>query len=127
MRSEIRDILEAAEAKLKAADMLLRENLCGDAASRAYYAAFHALGALHFSRGNTFSSHAQLIGRFNRDFVRTGLFPREFTRIMARLFEDRQSGDYDIVHTLTQEEARQEVDDARRVVEAVSLYLQSLG
>lgn len=86
MSPAIRDILETAEAKLKAAELLLREHIYGDAASRAYYAAFHAISALHLSQGNTFSSHAQLIGRFNRDFVRTGLFPPELTRIMTRLF-----------------------------------------
>lgn len=125
MSPEIRDILEAANAKLQAADLLLRENLCGDAASRAYYAAFHAISALHLSRGNTFSSHSQLIGRFNKDYVRTGLFPPEFTRIMARLFEDRQSGDYDIAPSITQDEARQDVNDARKIVEGIRVHLGS--
>jgi uncharacterized protein (UPF0332 family) len=44
-----------------------------------------------------YSSHAQLIGRFNRDFVTTGSFPQDFTRIPARLFEVRQTGDHDVV------------------------------
>lgn len=105
MSPEVRDTLAAADAKLKATELLLREGIYGDAASRAYYAAFHALSALYPAYGNTFSSHAQLIGRFNKDFVRTGYFQPEFTRIMARLFEDRQSGDYDVVSHLTEYEA----------------------
>jgi uncharacterized protein (UPF0332 family) len=59
-------LLAAAESKLRAADLLLVEGLPDDGASRAYYAAFHAASALHLARGNAFSSHAQLIGRFNQ-------------------------------------------------------------
>lgn len=123
----MRDTLTAAEAKLKAAELLLREGIHGDAASRAYYAAFHALSALHLAYGNTFSSHAQLIGRFNKDFVRNDCFPPEFTRIMARLFEDRQSGDYDVASNMAEDEVRQDVVDARRIIEAVTAHLESMG
>lgn len=40
-------LLAAAAAKLRAADLLLAEGLPDDAASRAYYAAFHAVSALN--------------------------------------------------------------------------------
>jgi hypothetical protein len=121
----IRSILEKAAAKLKAAQVLLGEAAWDDAVSRAYYAAFHAVSALHLSRDNTFSSHAQLIGRFNKDFVKTGLFPQDFTRTLARLFEDRQTGDYDVTGTMAEEEARKDVEDAKEIVTAVTAYLGS--
>jgi uncharacterized protein (UPF0332 family) len=43
-------------------------------------------------QGQAFSSHAHVLGAFNRDFVHAGTFPREFAAILARLFEDRQTG-----------------------------------
>ena len=67
MTPECDALLSAAEAKLRAADLLLTEELPDDAASRAYYAAFHAVSALHLAQGNAFSSHAQVIGRFNKE------------------------------------------------------------
>lgn len=125
MKEEIQSILDKAAAKLRAAQVLLDLAAWDDAASRAYYATFHAISALHLSRNNTFSSHAQLIGRFNKDFVRTGSFPQDFTRTLARLFEDRQTGDYDVLGTMTEAEARKDVEDAKKIVDSVRDYLES--
>ncbi|MEA3644060.1 MAG: HEPN domain-containing protein [Lamprobacter sp.] len=60
MTPECNALLTAAEAKLRAADLLLAEGLPDDAASRAYYAAFHAVSAIHLAQGNAFSSDAQV-------------------------------------------------------------------
>jgi uncharacterized protein (UPF0332 family) len=123
MTPETENLIAAAEAKLLAAELLLRESLHGDAALRAYYAVFHAISALHLACDNSFSSHAQLIGRFNRDFVRTGIFPPTFTRIVTRLFEDRQLGDYDATFEIGRDQAAQDVADAREVVAAIHAHL----
>ena len=89
------------------------------------YSAFHAISALHLAQGKSFSSHAQSIGRFNKDFVQHGIFPREFTAVLTRLFEDRQSGDYDLSGIITEEEARLDVGDAKRILDAITTYLRS--
>ena len=119
MTPECDALLAAAEAKLRAADLLLAEGLPDDAASRAYYAAFHAVSALHLAQGNAFSSHAQLIGRFNKDFIRTGRLPAEFARILTRLFQDRQLGDYGAPASVSLEQAQQDINDARRLIAAI--------
>jgi uncharacterized protein (UPF0332 family) len=49
-------LLTAAQSKLEAAEMLHASGMHGDAALRAYYAAFHAVSALHLTAGNSFSS-----------------------------------------------------------------------
>jgi uncharacterized protein (UPF0332 family) len=116
-------LLTHARAKLDAARVLLGARAPGDAASRAYYAAFHAVSAALLARGQAFSSHAQVLGAFNRDFVHAGTFPREFTAILARLFEDRQTGDYDATTSLDAGEAERDVQDAQRIVDAVAAHL----
>ena len=116
-------LLAHARAKLEAALVLLAARAPGDAASRAYYAAFHAVSAVLVARGQAYSSHAQVLGAFNRDFVHAGMFPREFTAILARLFEDRQTGDYDPTASLDLAEAERDVEDARRIVDAVAEHL----
>lgn len=125
MRAEIDAVLQKAAEKLRVAEILVAAGAWEDAASRAYYAAFHAISALHLSRGNAFSSHAQVIGRFNKDFVRAGVFPSTFTATLTRLFEDRQSGDYDLVGVITEEEARNDVNEARRILQEINVYLRS--
>ena len=118
-------MLARASDKLRVARLLLEGEAWSDAASRAYYAAFHAVSALHLAHGKTFSTHSQLIGVFNKDFVRTGRFPKEFTSALTRLFEDRQSGDYDVLSTLTEQDARQDVDHAANIIDAIQIYLKS--
>lgn len=125
MTPEINAVLKKAAEKLRVANILIAASAWDDAASRAYYAAFHAISALHLSRGNAFSSHAQSIGRFNKDFVREGIFPAEFTAIITRLFEDRQSGDYDLAGVITEEEARRDASEARHILDAIDSYLRS--
>jgi hypothetical protein len=94
---DIQSIVAKAEDKLKTARLDFAGGQFDDAVSRAYYAVYHMMTAALFSREQVFSSHAQTIGAFNRDFVKTGTFPKEFTRMIQGLFEDRQTGDYDVI------------------------------
>ena len=55
--------------------------------------------------------------------MHTGLLPKEFTALLTRLFENRQSGDYDILPGVTETEARQDIADAQRIVEAIRRFL----
>jgi uncharacterized protein (UPF0332 family) len=120
---EVAALLAHARAKIEVARVLLAARAPGDAASRAYYAAFHAVSAALLARGQAYSSHAQVLGAFNRDFVHAGTFPREYTVTLTRLFEDRQTGDYDPTTSLEQAEAERDVQDAERIVEAVAAHL----
>lgn len=123
MTPEGAGLLAHARSKLEAARVLLEARAPGDAASRAYYAAFHAVSAALLARGQAFSSRAQVLGAFNRDFVHAGTFPREFTAILARLFEDRQTGDYDPTASLEAAEAERDIQDAQRIVDAITEHL----
>lgn len=120
-------MLAQAEEKLRAARLLLEGSAWADATSRTYYAAFHAVSAALLSRGQTHSSHAQTLGAFNKEFIHSGIFPKEFTQVLTRLFEDRQSGDYDFEPGFTETEARQDLADAERVVKAIQHFLESMG
>jgi uncharacterized protein (UPF0332 family) len=124
MTPECGALLAAAQSKLEAAELLQASGKHGDAASRAYYAAFHAVSALHLAVGNSFSSHAQVIGRFNKDFVRTGLFDPVFTRALTRLFEDRQVGDYEAAAEMAPAQAAQDIADARALIKAIHAHLE---
>ena len=43
----------------------------------------------------TCSSHKETIGSFNKEFVKPGTFPKSFTKTIQKLFNERQTGDYD--------------------------------
>lgn len=122
------DILNAmlakADEKLAAARRDFNDGFYGEVSSRAYYAVFHAISAVLASQGQTFSSHAQVIGAFNKEFVKTAVFSADTTRKLQRLFEDRQISDYDCTGKIDEETARADIDDAQALVDICRNYLK---
>jgi len=121
--SHIGLVLDLAEDKLKSAKILMNAGQWRDAASRAYYCAFHAATAILLSRGLTFSSHAQTIGAFNREFVKTGLFPREFGRRLMKMQTDREAGDYRATSPIGQTIAQDDVVAATEFLNSCRCFL----
>jgi len=120
-------MLRKAEEKLKTAQIDFNNERYDDSISRAYYAVFHAISAVLLSKGLHYSSHSQVIGNFNKVFVKTETFPKMFTKIIQRLFEERQIGDYDIESEITRKEADKNLKDASKIIKAITKYLKSAG
>ena len=64
-------------------------------ANRLYYALFHAGSALVMDKGYSIKSHAGLICLLGQEFVSKGLLTKEDAKLVSRLFNMRQTGDYD--------------------------------
>jgi uncharacterized protein (UPF0332 family) len=123
--------LEVLEAMLAKADDKIRvarnsfdDEFYDDAASRAYYAAFFAVTAVLAHHGLTFSSHGKVLGAFNKELIKPGLFPADTAQKLERLFKDRQIGDYDAEHSIEREEAEQDIADAELILDACRRYLE---
>jgi hypothetical protein len=55
---------------------------------------FYAVQALLISRKVSFSKHGQVKAYFNREMIKTGIFPKEMGRLYNKAFEYRQKFDY---------------------------------
>ena len=86
-------LLKSDEA-YKESEINIRMNCLQSAQNRLYYAIFYAVSALAKSQGFITSKHSQLLGWFNREYVKTELFPKEIARIYVETFEFRQKSDY---------------------------------
>lgn len=91
---EVNANLARADSSLNAARLLLSSDLPNDAASRAYYRAFHAASALLLSQKLTFNSHTGVLRGISLHFVKTGLLDRSYGRDLNWLAELRQIADY---------------------------------
>jgi hypothetical protein len=116
-------VIKKAESKLKTAYIDFENGQYDDAVSRAYYAVFHMLTAVLLSKGNAFSSHSQTIGNFNREFIKTGIFPKGFSRMIQDLFDDRQTGDYDVISYLDRSTAEKDIKNADAICKSIKEYL----
>jgi hypothetical protein len=122
-QKNIREILAKAHEKLDSANVLFEHQQYDDAISRAYYAVFHAMTAALFFQDMVFSSHAQTIGAFNREFVKSGVFPVAFTTTIQSLFQNRQVADYGAGEAADRDTALSSLNGATAVVTAIEKYL----
>jgi len=122
-REEIVALASKAKDKLKTARMNFEGGQYDDSVSRSYYAVFHAITAVLLEKGLVYSSHSQVVGAFNRDFVKTGVFPVAFTSMIQELFDGRQTGDYDPLSDITREDAGKALSNAENIVSALSSHL----
>lgn len=120
----LRAMLKKARDKLTTARKDIEFEFYADAASRAYYGAFHAISAVLAEQGLSYTSHAQTLGAFNREFVKTGIFPPDTFRKLQRLFEDRQVGDYDWSVSIDKETSAKDIAEAEWLVDACLEYLE---
>jgi len=109
---------QRARGSLTAAKQLV-ETDPNSAASRAYYAAFHAARALFALRGRTFSKHAAVRAAVHRDLVHPGEWPQDLGRAYEFLIDLRQTGDYGGVAQVSQDDAGAAVKEAEEIVEAI--------
>jgi hypothetical protein len=126
-RRNLADELARADQALRAAQALVDAGLYSDSASRAYYAAYHFLRALLFSRGLEPRTHSGAIHVFNTDFVRAGTFSSAHNRALAGLQRARELADYDAGVAFSAEDAERLMDEAREFREAVTSFLRSEG
>jgi uncharacterized protein (UPF0332 family) len=112
-RVNIQDELTRAEHSLRAAEALLPLGLHADSVSRSYYAVFHSIRALLFSRGIEPRSHEGAIRFLNTEFIRPGLLDSSHNRLIGGLQRARELADYDAAVTFSAEDARAEIEAAR--------------
>ncbi len=122
----IQEMLAKSDEKMKAAQVLLDNAIYDDSASRSYYAVFHAISAVLFSKNLVFSSHKETIGSFNKEFIKTSIFVKNTSLMIEKLFRSRQSGDYDIKVCIDKETACERLDYARQILSSCREYLDNI-
>ena len=109
--------MDRARQALAAARSLCGAGLFDDAASRAYYAAFHGASAALMARGLTVRKHGALIGAVHRQLIHGGVVPAETGKWLTWLFELRSVGDYaEIIH-VNEQQALLALTRAQQLVE----------
>ena len=114
--------LQTARADLKSAGILLEAEEYKGANNRAYYAIFHAINAIHAVSGKAYKRHKDAIANFNKDYVKTEIFPREMGRKIGEAEEIRHASDYDDFYIASREESERQVQVAEQFIELAEEY-----
>lgn len=118
--------LNTAKEDLEAAQLNFENRQYRASNNRAYYAIFRAISACLALEFKAYKQHAQVIGSFNKEFVHTGVFPKEISKRISRAQEVRHASDYDDFYIVSMEEAQEQLETAREVVDMVNKYLNSI-
>jgi uncharacterized protein (UPF0332 family) len=95
--------------------------------NRAYYAMFYAVLALLVFEPYSSSKHSGVLSFFNREFVKTGLFPEDLGRAVNKAFDLRQRSDYREEVVLIREQVAPFLDWAKKFIDSVRVYLTDSG
>lgn len=125
--ADLQLLLQKARRSLVAARRHIEAGDYDFASSRAYYAAFYAMQAVLLTKNLTPAKHSGVIRAFNQHFIKTGIFPTEFSKSVGWLFSERQTGDYTLGLSIAETDANQDVETGERVLQAIAIYLTQEG
>lgn len=87
--------LEKAGEMLEEADVLFQSGHYKGSNNRSYYAILHAMRAVLALEGFDSKKHSGVIAEFQRTFVKTNVFEREYSKIIMSASEIRNASDYE--------------------------------
>ena len=114
--------LETAKNDLKSARVLLAIEDYKGANNRAYYSIFHSINAVHAVSGKAYKRHKDALANFNKEYVKTSIFPREMGRKIGQAEEIRHASDYDDFYIASKEESEQQILIAEEFLILVEKY-----
>ena len=118
--NQARDCLIVAENNIK-------NGFFKDAQNRSYYCVFHSVRAVLALDLFDSKKHSGIISEFHKNYIKTGIFPKNFSSIIRDSFQDRNSSDYEDFYIVTEDDAVQHFNNAKNFHEAVIVYLNKIN
>ncbi len=116
--------LQTAEDALRSAQILFSVKEYKSANNRAYYAIFYAVNAIHALGSKAYRRHKDAIANFNKEYIKTEIFPRDIGRKIGEAEEIRHASDYDDFYIASREETERQINTAEEVIRIVRKYCE---
>ena len=117
--------IEQAYNSIDTVQLLITNKKYNAAINRIYYGMFYMLLAVAVKEGFETSKHQQLIGWFNKTFIKEGRIPKKFGKMVSQTFKSRQVSDYEAFVIFENEEVLQLFNDMKDFIFAMEEYLNS--
>lgn len=115
--------LENAEEKLASAKILLDAEKYKDSIGRSYYAIFSAVRAVLANDKVDFSKHAGVIAYFQKEYIKTEIFEKKYSKYLQSAFQIRNSCDYDDFFIVSKQDAEEQYQIAEEFYNVIKNYL----
>ena len=115
--------LSSAKEKLNSAKVLLEAGLYKDSVGRSYYAIFSAIRAVLAVKQVDFSKHAGVIAYFQKEFIKTEVFDKKYSKYLQQAFQIRNSCDYDDFFIVSKLDAEGQYIRATEMLTVIEEYI----
>jgi len=126
-RENIREERLRAAAARRAAQVLVDNDLLGDAVSRLYYSLLHSVRALLLTEGLEPRSHGGALRLLSLHFVRSGRFAPSSAQLLSKLMKYREEADYACLFVFTRDDLDALLAEVDDLVRRVDSYLAATG
>ena len=118
--------LKNAKEKLESAKLLLDAGQYKDSISRSYYAIFTAIRAVLTKDKVDFARHSGVITYFQKEYIKTGIFEKKYSKYLQSAFQIRNDCDYDDFYIAAKIDAEEQYIQALDYCQVIERYLNSL-
>ncbi len=118
--------LQKAQSLIEDAQFLLNNDSYESSINRAYYAVLSAAKGLLILRGIDPETHEGVKTMISKEFVKTGMLPKEYSEYFRNLQARRLDSDYGDFIELGEEEAGDSIARARQFIEKINEIIDSL-
>lgn len=115
--------LSSAKEKLASAKLLLDAGLYKDSVGRSYHAIFSAIRAVLAISQVDFSKHSGVIAYFQKEFIKTEIFDKKYSKYLQQAFQIRNSCDYDDFFIVSKQDAEEQYERAIEIVASIEEYI----
>lgn len=116
--------IEKSKVTLKGIKLLIESGYVSFAMNRIYYSGFYIVSALALLDGKSFSKHHQLIGYFNKTYLKPNIIDRKLGSILNETFERRNLIDYDDYFSITKTEVKKYYSDMKKFVKVAERLIK---
>lgn len=117
--------LEKAKESLISAKLLYDNHDLIGTNNRAYYSIFYAIRAVLALERVDFKKHKDVIAYFNKNYVKTEIFPRKIGSKIAQNQTVRERSDYDDQYVPSNEKTEAQIETAKELIKLVEEYINN--
>jgi len=115
--------LQQARECLQTAELLIAADSFKASANRSYYCIFHAMRAVLALERFDSKKHSGVISAFRQRYIKTGIFPVQYTDIVGKAFDVRNESDYEDFYIVSKEKVAAQLENAKTFLAAVEEYI----
>lgn len=112
----IQNYLYKSQESINQVKFLIENNQLSLAVNRIYYGIYYILSAVAIQNQFKTSKHEQLIGWFNKIYIKGNIIDKKYSRLIRKFYENRVEGDYNVFSEFSEEEVNQSFEEMKDVI-----------